>query len=135
MDLDAVNHTMRGLTELQRNLDAAGVGRPKTEATDQPMPAVNDEPFIHDRVAADIAARGELGRQRYGTKLQPWNGRRSLQDAYEELLDGACYVLQAKTEVDAVIAAWCALTQEGRDRVDEIAPDLYDVLEKLVPLA
>lgn len=43
MDLDDVNRKMRGLVELQRSLDATGVGRPKTEASDQPMPAVNDE--------------------------------------------------------------------------------------------
>lgn len=111
-------------------------GRPKTEATDQPMPIPHaGEPFIHDQVAADIAARGELGRQRYGTKLQAFNGRRSLQDAYEELLDGACYVLQAKIEVDAVIAAWCALTETERAQVEGAFPDLHDVLEKLVPLA
>ena len=122
-------------SSFQEFLDQKGVGRPKTEATDQPMPIVNHEPFIHDRVADGVTRRGELGRARYGTKLQAFNGRRSLQDAYEVLLDGACYVLQAKTEVDAVIAAWCELTQEGRDRVDEIAPDLYNVLEKLVPLA
>lgn len=132
MDLE---QQITGARELQTILDEQGVGRPKTEATDQPMPVVNEEPFIHDRVAADVARRGELGRQRYGTKLQAFNGRRSLQDAYEELLDGACYVLQAKTEVDAVIAAWCALTAEGRDRVEEIAPDVYNALEKLVPLA
>jgi len=115
--------------------ELAALGRPKTEATDQPMPKVNEEPFIHDRVAADVAARGELGRQRYGTKLQAWNGRRSLQDAYEELLDGACYVLQAKTEVDAVIAAWCELSGDERADVAEVAPGLAYILDKLVPLA
>lgn len=116
------------------DLDTTEIGRPKTEATDQPMPMVNHEPFIHDLVADDVTRRGELGRARYGTKLQPFNGRRSLQDAYEELLDGACYVLQAKTEVDAVIAAWIA-TGEDAEKIKAIAPGLADVLDKLVPLA
>lgn len=121
---------------LQRKLDDQGVGRPKTEAADQPMPVPHaGEPFIHDQVAADVARRGELGLQRYGTKLQSFNGRRSLQDAYEELLDGACYVLQAKTEVDAVIAAWCALDETRRAAIEDAEPELYDVLERLVPLA
>jgi hypothetical protein len=149
MDLGGMRDAVERASSFQEYLDNAGVGRPKTEATDQPMPEVNNEPFIHDQVAADlqrgaevlrqaagdVAARGELGRQRYGTKLQPWNGRRSLQDAYEELLDGACYVLQAKTEVDAVIAAWCELTEDERQAVDDEAPDLVRALDKLVPLA
>jgi hypothetical protein len=100
------------------------------------MPTVHENaPFIHDQVAADVARRGELGRQRYGTKLQAFNGRRSLQDAYEELLDGACYVLQAKTEVDAVIATWHKLSVGEREQVENVSPDLYDTLERLVPPA
>lgn len=70
------------------------VGRSKTEPEDQPMPTFSDRPFIHDLVAADIAARGELGKRRYGTKLQAFNGRSSLQDAYEESLDLCCYLKQ-----------------------------------------
>jgi hypothetical protein len=132
MDLE---QQIAGARVLQNTLNELGAGRPKTEDTDQPMPTVHeDAPFIHDQVAADVAQRGELGRQRYGTKLQAFNGRRSLQDAYEELLDGACYVLQAKTEVDAVIAAWIA-TGENAERIREIAPELSDVLDKLIPLA
>lgn len=135
MNLDEVQRRVVGVAALQEKLDEMGVGRPKTEETDQPMPIANHEPFIHDLVADDVTRRGELGRQRYGTKLQAFNGRRSLQDAYEELLDGACYVLQAKTEVDAVIAAWCALDEIQRAAIEDEYPGLHDVLERLVPLA
>lgn len=133
MDLGGMRDAVERASSFQEYLDNAGVGRPKTEATDQPIPVVNEEPFIHDVVAADVTRRGELGRARYGTKLQPWNRRRSLQDAYEELLDGACYVLQAKTEVDAVISAWIA-TGEDAEKIRETAPGLAEVLDKLVPL-
>jgi hypothetical protein len=123
-------------TSFEHLIVPQSVGRPKTEAADQPMPIPHaGQPFIHDQVAADVARRGELGRARYGTKLQAFNGRRSLQDAYEELLDGACYVLQAKTEVDAVIAAWCALPDQHRSAIEEVAPDLHATLERLIPLA
>lgn len=135
MNLDEMQVRVTQAAAFQKTLDEQGIGRPKTEATDQPMPAINDEPFIHDQVAADVARRGELGRQRYGTKLQPFNGRRSLQDAYEELLDGACYVLQAKTEVDAVIAAWCALDADERDAVARASRELHEVLQRLVPFS
>lgn len=68
---------------------------------DQPLPVVNDEPFVHDLVAADIAKRGELGKQRYGTKLQPHNGRNMLLDAYEEALDLVVYLKGALMEAEA----------------------------------
>jgi len=79
----------------------ANVGRAKTEPEDQPMPVVNDLPFVHDQVAQDVAARGELGKRRYGTKLQPFNGRNALQDVYEELLDAAVYIKQRIIEEEA----------------------------------
>lgn len=123
-------------TKLQTILDDLGVGRPKTEPEDQPMPIISDtEPFIHDRVAVDVAARGELGRKRYGTKLQAFNGRKPLQDAYEELLDAACYTLQAKTEVDALLAAWCELEEYESDEIREIAPGLGMTFDRLMGLA
>lgn len=123
-------------TKLQTILDDLGAGRPKTEPEDQPMPIISDtEPFIHDRVAVDVAARGELGRKRYGTKLQAFNGRKPLQDAYEELLDAACYTLQAKTEVDALLAAWCELTENESDEIRDIAPGLGQAFDRLMGLA
>lgn len=98
------------------------IGRAKTEPEDQPMPVVNDAPFIHDLVAEDarwsnytelardIEARGELGKRRYGTKLQANNGRLSAKDAYEELLDAACYLRQVFEETRDV--KWHARYQE-----------------------
>jgi hypothetical protein len=74
--------------------------RPR-DAHDQPLPTPNDGPSIHDLVAADIAARKALGTSRYGTFLQPHNGRDSLLDAYQEALDLACYLRQAIAERDS----------------------------------
>lgn len=45
-------------------------------------------------VIEDIEARKAVGLERYGTLLQANNGRDSLQDLYEELLDAATYVRQ-----------------------------------------
>lgn len=59
---------------------------------DQPAPVANDAPSAHDLVVDDILQRKEFGLAKYGTLLQPGNGRKSLQDAYEEFLDGACYM-------------------------------------------
>jgi hypothetical protein len=40
---------------------------------------------------ADMRARHELGVKRYGTPLQPFNGRNSKLDLYEEMLDATAY--------------------------------------------
>lgn len=65
---------------------------------EQSLPQVNDQPHIHDLVMADVYARKELGLKRYGTPLQPHNGRDALKDWYEELLDAACYARQLMEE-------------------------------------
>jgi hypothetical protein len=86
---------------------------------DQPLPIVNDYPFIHDlvivdferdriaagdatldRVIEDVRGRKDLGTKRYGTALQPFNGRDVLRDFYEELLDAAAYFRQELYEHD-----------------------------------
>ena len=67
---------------------------------DQPLPVANDQALVHDAVSADIQSRKRIGVQRYGTPLQPNNGRDALRDAYEESLDLACYLKQALMERD-----------------------------------
>ncbi|MEV0616144.1 hypothetical protein AB0I81_22715 [Nonomuraea sp. NPDC050404] len=65
---------------------------------DQPLPTPNEHADIQSQVIADIEARRDLGIQRYGTALQPHNGRDALRDLYEELVDGAMYVKQVMVE-------------------------------------
>jgi hypothetical protein len=66
----------------------------------QPLPIPNDLPSMHDLVAQDMALRKQQGFDKYGTLLQPHNGRDALRDAYEEALDGAAYLRQALYERD-----------------------------------
>ena len=66
--------------------------------TDQPLPVVNDRPYIQDLVIADIEERKSHGIRKYGTALQSGNGRNMLQDAYEEALDLAIYLRGALDE-------------------------------------
>lgn len=65
--------------------------------TDQALPVKNEQPYIQDLVLADIEERKALGLKKYGTLLQPFNGRSFLQDAYEEALDLVIY-LRGKLE-------------------------------------
>ncbi len=65
--------------------------------TDQSLPVPNNQTSCQDLVIADIEDRKALGLRKYGTLLQPFNGRSFLQDAYEEVLDLAVY-LRGKLE-------------------------------------
>lgn len=49
-------------------------------------------PSAHDLVIRDMVARKKMGLDKYGTLLQPENGRDSLVDAYQEVLDLAAYL-------------------------------------------
>lgn len=71
-----------------------------TAATEQPMPRPNSAPSVQAAVRADLEVREQVGVERYGTPLQPHNGRDALRDAYEEALDLACYLRQALIERD-----------------------------------
>jgi hypothetical protein len=67
---------------------------------DQPKPVPNEHPPVWPLVMVDMASRDHLGRKRYGTPLQPFNGRDALRDAYEEALDLAVYLRTAIFERD-----------------------------------
>jgi hypothetical protein len=67
---------------------------------DQPPPVPNNKPAVWMLVMRDMAERDIVGRQRYGTPLQPYNGRDALIDAYQEALDLAVYLRQAIYERD-----------------------------------
>lgn len=73
--------------------------KPQREG-DQALPVPNQLPAIQDLVMQDMAARKAIGIKRYGTALQPHNGRDSLLDAYEEALDLCNYLRQLIYERD-----------------------------------
>ncbi len=66
----------------------------------QPAPIPNDRPAVWGIVINDMTARDAIGKARYGTRLQPYNGRDALRDAYEEALDLVVYLRQAIYERD-----------------------------------
>jgi hypothetical protein len=78
--------------------------------TAQPPPVPNEAESTHisaarmlremdvPGLAADLEARGEYGVRKYGTALQPHNGRNWPSDLYEELLDGLAYLEQGIRE-------------------------------------
>lgn len=81
---------------------------------DQPLPVPQpDVPDVQTAVIRDIVARRELGISRYGTPLQPHNGRDALRDLYEELLDGAMYARQLMLERDSWVDSRAELEAEN----------------------
>jgi len=62
-------------------------------------PRPGDENVL-THVLADIIARAEAGRSKYGTYLQTNNGRDALLDAYQEAIDLVMYLRQALLERD-----------------------------------
>lgn len=56
---------------------------------------------VADYVLKDIAERVDAGEQKYGTKLQTFNGRDALWDLYQELIDSVMYTRQLILERDA----------------------------------
>lgn len=86
----------------------------KLREGDQPLPETNDHPAIQPLVIADIERRMEVGVQRYGTLLQPENGRDMARDAYEEALDLVVYhrgALEEKALVRALLGELLGLVE------------------------
>jgi len=73
---------------------------PRITMQEQPDPTPNAHPAVWPLVMVDMAGRDKVGRERYGTPLQPHNGRDTLRDAYEEALDLAVYLRTALYERD-----------------------------------
>lgn len=66
----------------------------------QHAPVKNEGPEVWALVQEDMQERNEFGKRKYGTALQPDNGRDALKDAYEEALDLTVYLRQAIYERD-----------------------------------
>lgn len=92
LNLKALLVEVRGLIQLTRQEIMSE--QPSNYSIPEPKPIANDAPSIHDLVIRDIEDRKQFGLQKYGTTLQPGNGRRSLVDAYQEVLDLAVYLRQ-----------------------------------------
>lgn len=102
-----------------------GNPKDKTREGDQPLPIPNDHIDIQSMVMEDIKQRREVGIQRYGTALQPHNGRDALQDAYEEAIDLTMYLKQLIVERDSARA-----TSGGVELTDAKLDELADEAER-----
>lgn len=103
----------------------------KQREGDQALPTHNDEvdcqTRLINRINSEIPRRREVGIQRYGTALQPFNGRNALRDLWEELADASTYFMQVDAEYEALVDALIAIrtapydTHEREDAIDSAA--------------
>lgn len=118
------------------------VGSPMNKAaTAEPPPKHNDHPAVADVVAADIISRGlpkgmardvmarkAMGLKKYGTVLQPCNGRDNLNDLYQELVDAAKY---AMTEYLEICIGERPCDKDYPDVLLALYDDLLDALKRV----
>jgi len=69
------------------------------DVPEQP-PVHNNMPHAWDLVVHDMAKRKAMGFEKYKTHLQPFNGRKALWDAYQEVLDLIVYLRQYIYEIE-----------------------------------
>lgn len=86
---------------------------PEPDEHEQSLPITNARPSIQGLLIADIEARTQIGIKRYGTPLQPFNGRSSTRDAFEEALDLATYLRQVEFEKVELAERLGAIMKEG----------------------
>jgi hypothetical protein len=78
------------------------------DSTKQPKPVPNNETPVWDYILNDdwsddgllelFEKRKEFGFRKYGTYLQPFNGRNAKEDLVQELLDALVYAKQLELE-------------------------------------
>jgi hypothetical protein len=66
----------------------------------QPPAQLSHYPYVWDMVVHDMLERDQMGLRKHKTRLQPYNGRDVLKDAYQEALDLVVYLRQAIYERD-----------------------------------
>jgi hypothetical protein len=97
--LNLLGIVVRQIT-LPRVSDQKFIPRPKQHWQQQQQPVPNAAMPTWELVMRDMENRNKACIEKYGTPLQPHNGRNSLQDAYEEALDLAVYLKNAIIELE-----------------------------------
>ena len=71
-------------------------------ARPEPMPTRGSE-LVLPHIVNDLMLRDQLGKEKYKTSLETHNGRSSLWDAYQEVLDLAMYLRKHLLELEGQI--------------------------------
>lgn len=68
----------------------------------QKDPIANKRKPVWPLVIRDMLDRDSFGEEKYDTRLQPFNGRDTLTDIYQELLDACVYIRCEMMEREAI---------------------------------
>lgn len=100
-----------------------GSTRNLADTNAQPAPERNEKPAVWSLVMRDMTERDIFGAEKYGTRLQPGNGRDFLLDAYQEALDLVVYLRGAIYERDEAATVKESLT------VHPVHPATFDHID------
>jgi len=103
----------------------------KTEFDTQKDPKPNDSKPIWKLVVEDMNARDNVGLKKYGTKLQAFNGRDSLQDAYEECLDLCVYLRQHQEERKVIVEFLKKISKTLPVSSEDFSYEAFTILDRL----
>lgn len=128
-----VQHTCPGHRTLQRlapsTLDSIiALARPtKQRPGDQALPQGGKE-CVQDLIIADMEESKRVGRERYGSVLMTFNGRKGFQDVHEEVRDLLVYLTAMRREAEAtretlIEVVTQALTDYPEQSRVEMAPE------------
>jgi hypothetical protein len=96
----------------------------------QPPPKKNEFDAVWDLVKQDIEERDSDGLRKYGTRLQPFNGRNVSKDLYQELLDAVVYGRQLIEERREMVTVLKAIYDSNAYM--EVSDELWLRLEELL---
>jgi hypothetical protein len=84
------------------------------------------------RLAALMEAKLDQGREKYGVRLEPFNGRSALVDIFQELLDACNYAAQKYDEFAYFGPSLASVFREEYTLVAQIAPKLVAITTELM---
>jgi hypothetical protein len=99
---------------------------------DQPLPEPNARPVMHEVLIDLVGKRLAIGVERYGTGLQPLNGRDAYRDLVEELVDAAVYTLQIQHERAEMLFRAVNLAAWLEENSSDVPPQIIDHATALV---
>jgi len=99
-----------------------------SDIKEQPEPKSTYYKPVWEKVIDDMTQRNKDGIEKYGTPLQPFNGRKALVDTYQEALDLTVYLKQKIIEDDITTR----LYRDQEIATDEAIKDLGLKLDKCI---
>jgi hypothetical protein len=144
-EIEAIPKVDRELNKQDNNpykLIPCAYESPESLVAPEPLPSKNELSFMWpnaiERIIEIAKQRDEFGANKYGTRLQPFNGRDPLVDAFQEGLDQLVYIEQELFErpyKNAVIEAAINFSMNLNEKNDEeLSIKLFSAVKNLLEI-